>query len=89
MLFFASESRTMDGWQTHAAPSTDPSVEASWQLTVILPAYQLLNLTGRYRIDRHLDAVGSIGNVFNRNYSEVYGYNTPGRTLFVGLNYRQ
>ncbi len=57
--------------------------------TVILPAYQLLNLTGRYRIDRHLDAVGSIGNVFNRNYSEVYGYNTPGRTLFVGLNYRQ
>ena len=39
LLFFASESRTIDGWQTHAAPSTDPSVEASWQLTVILPAY--------------------------------------------------
>jgi vitamin B12 transporter len=57
--------------------------------TVALPAYQLLNLTGRYRIDKHLDAVGSIGNVFNRSYSEVYGYNTPGRMFFVGLNYQQ
>lgn len=57
--------------------------------TVSLSAYQILNLTARYRIDKHLDALGSIGNVFNRNYTEVYGYNTPGRTLFLGLNYRQ
>ncbi len=57
--------------------------------TVILPAYQILNLTAHYRIDKHLAALGSIGNVFNRNYSEVYGYNTLGRTLFVGLNYQQ
>ncbi len=57
--------------------------------TVILPAYQLLNLTARYQIDKHLNVLGSVGNVFNRSYSEVYGYNTPGRTLFVGLNYQQ
>lgn len=57
--------------------------------TVILSAYQILNLTAHYRIDKHLTALGSLGNVFNRNYSEVYGYNTLGRTLFVGLNYQQ
>ncbi len=56
---------------------------------VVLSAYQLLNLTARYQIDKHLNVLGSIGNVFNRNYSEVYGYNTLGRTLFVGLNYQQ
>jgi len=57
--------------------------------TVSLSAYQLLNLTARYQIDKHLNVLGSIGNLFNRNYSEVYGYNTLGRTLFVGLNYQQ
>ncbi len=57
--------------------------------TVSLSAYQLLNLTARYQIDKHLNLLGSVENLFNRNYSEVYGYNTPGRTLFVGLNYQQ
>ena len=57
--------------------------------SVTLPSYQLLNLTARYQIDKHLNVLGSINNLFNRNYSEVYGYNTLGRTLFVGLNYQQ
>ncbi len=56
---------------------------------VTLPGYQLLNLTTRYQIDKHMNVMGSVGNVFNRSYFEVYGYNTPGRTLFVGLNYQQ
>ena len=56
---------------------------------VALPSYQLLNLTARYQIDKHMNVMGSVGNLFNRSYSEVYGYNTPGRTLFVGLSYQQ
>lgn len=54
-----------------------------------LPAYQLLNLTSRYRIDSNLSLSARVDNLFNRSYSEVYSYNTPGRTLFVGLNYQQ
>jgi vitamin B12 transporter len=54
-----------------------------------LPGYQLLNLTARYQIDKNLNLSARVGNLFNRNYSEVYGYNTPGRTLFVGLSYQQ
>ena len=54
-----------------------------------LPAYQLLNLTSRYRIDSNLSLSARLDNLFNRSYSEVYSYNTPGRTLFVGLNYQQ
>lgn len=54
-----------------------------------LPGYQLLNLTARYQIDKSLNLSARVGNLFNRSYSEVYGYNTPGRTLFVGLSYQQ
>jgi vitamin B12 transporter len=57
--------------------------------TVTLTSYTLLNLTVRYRIDKLLYVSAHIDNLFNRDYSEVYGYNTLGRTLFVGLNYRQ
>ncbi|NNM78951.1 MAG: TonB-dependent receptor [Gallionella sp.] len=56
---------------------------------VTLPSYSLLNLTSRYTIDKHLNLLARVDNLFNRNYSEVYGYNTLGRTLFVGLNYQQ
>ena len=56
---------------------------------VTLSSYTLLNLTARYRIDKSLDVSARVQNLFNRDYSEVYGYNTLGRTLFVGLNYRQ
>ncbi len=56
---------------------------------VTLSSYALLNLTARYRIDRNLDLSFSADNVFDRDYSEAYAYNTPGRALFVGLNYQQ
>jgi vitamin B12 transporter len=56
---------------------------------VTLPGYQLLNLTARYQLDKNLNLTGRVDNLFNRDYSEVYGYNTLGRTLFIGLNYQQ
>lgn len=54
-----------------------------------LHGYELFNLTARYQIDKQVNLSARVGNLFNRNYSEAYGYNTPGRTLFVGLNYQQ
>ena len=56
---------------------------------VTLNSYALLNFTARYRINKRLNVSTHLDNLFNRDYSEVYGYNTLGRTLFVGLNYRQ
>jgi len=56
---------------------------------VSLPSYQVFNLNARYRINKILNVSAHIDNLFNRDYSEVYGYNTLGRTLFVGLNYQQ
>lgn len=54
-----------------------------------LHGYELLNLTARYQIDKNLNLLARVDNLFNRNYYEVYSYNTLGRTLFVGLNYQQ
>jgi vitamin B12 transporter len=56
---------------------------------VTLPGYQLLNLTSGYKLDRNFDLSMRLDNLFNRDYSEAYGYNTLGRTLFVGLSYQQ
>ncbi len=53
-----------------------------------LPSYTLVNLTTRYIIDRHFDLAARVDNLFNTSYSEAYGYNTLGRTLFIGVNYR-
>jgi vitamin B12 transporter len=58
-------------------------------VAVSLPSYQLFNLTTRYQINKNLSLSGRMDNVFNRSYSEVYSYNTLGRTLFVGLTYQQ
>lgn len=54
-----------------------------------LPSYQLVNLNAAYKIDPHLNLSARVDNLFNRDYSEAYSYNTLGRTLFVGLNYQQ
>lgn len=56
---------------------------------VTLSGYQLFNLTAGYKIDRNFNLSMSLDNLFNRDYSEAYGYNTLGRTLSVGLNYQQ
>jgi len=53
-----------------------------------LSAYTLINLTARYTINQHLNLAARVDNVFDAAYSEAYSYNTLGRTLFLGLNYR-
>ena len=56
---------------------------------VTLPSYQVFNLNARYRVDKDISVSARIDNLFNRDYMLVHGYNTLGRTLFVGLNYQQ
>lgn len=56
---------------------------------VTLPSYQVLNLNARYQVDKDISVSARIDNLFNSNYMLVHGYNTLGRTLFVGLNYQQ
>lgn len=52
---------------------------------VSLDAYTLVNIGGSYRLNDRLEVFGRIENVFNEKYEEVFDYNTPGRTAFLGL----
>ena len=56
---------------------------------VSLPGYQLVNLTADYKIDKNFNLSLRADNIFNRDYSEAYSYNTLGRTVFIGLKYQQ
>ncbi len=58
-------------------------------VAVSLPSYRLFNLTTRYQMSKNFSLSGRVDNLFNRSYSEVYSYNTPGRSLFVDLTYQQ
>ena len=52
---------------------------------VTLGAYTVVNIGGSYKFNEQLEAYGRIENVFDEKYQEVLGYNTEGRTAFIGL----
>ncbi len=54
-----------------------------------LASYNLVNLTANYDINKQLKLSLRADNLFNQDYMLSHGYNTLGRTLFVGVNYRQ
>ncbi|RMD69837.1 MAG: TonB-dependent receptor, partial [Gammaproteobacteria bacterium] len=48
--------------------------------------YALFNLTGEMRFGR-LRLQGRVENLLDRDYHLAAGFNTPGRSLFLGLRY--
>lgn len=52
---------------------------------VTLPAYTVVNIGGSYRFNDSLEVYGRIENLFDKNYQEVFGYGTPGRSAFIGI----
>jgi len=73
-------------WQ-HSGMRTDIDINTFARTT--LAAYDVVNLTANYALDKRLDLSLRVDNLFNKDYMLVHGYNTLGRTLFVGLNYQQ
>lgn len=52
-----------------------------------LDSYTVLGLNGSYQLSRKWRLIGRIENVLNKDYQLAYGFNTPGRSAFVSLNY--
>ena len=75
-------------WQ-HSGVREDNHVTAYPTQRVTLAAYDIINITTNYALDKHLDLLIRVNNLFNKDYMLVHGYNTLGRTLFIGLNYQQ
>ncbi|AMD45543.1 TonB-dependent receptor domain-containing protein [Bordetella holmesii] len=53
-----------------------------------LGGYGLVNLTTSYEVNKNLTAQLRWNNVFNKDYTLVRGYNTPGSTVFLNLAWR-
>lgn len=53
-----------------------------------LPGYAVVNLSGAYRLSDALSLNARIDNLFDRDYSLVHGYNTPGRSGQLQLEWR-
>lgn len=53
-----------------------------------LPGYSVTNLVARYQVNPTTTLSASIMNAFDRHYSLVDGYNTPGRVLLFGVALR-
>lgn len=53
--------------------------------TAKLGGYTVVNIGGSYKVSDTVEVFGRIENLFDKNYTEVYGYNTPGITAFAGL----
>ncbi|MFC6446682.1 TonB-dependent receptor plug domain-containing protein [Shinella zoogloeoides] len=52
---------------------------------VTLGGYTLVNVGGSFKVNETVEAYGRIDNLFDRDYREVFGFNTPGLTAFAGL----
>jgi vitamin B12 transporter len=64
---------------------TDSDFSAFPTRTVTLKAYTLVNLAGALKMNETLELFGRVENLTNARYQEVYGFQTPGRALYVGV----
>jgi vitamin B12 transporter len=55
---------------------------------VSLDGYTLVHCTARYRISDRIELTGRIENATDEHYQDVFGYATPGRQGYVGINVR-
>lgn len=53
-----------------------------------LPGYAITNFTARYDFGGGVSLAAKLENAFDKRYNLVYGYNTPGRGVFLTLAYQ-
>lgn len=73
-------------WQ-HSGARADVDINTFARTT--LASYDVINLSASYALDRQLNMSLRVDNLLNKDYMLAHGYNTLGRTLFVGLSYQQ
>jgi vitamin B12 transporter len=62
--------------------------DAVFPTDVTLNDYPLASAKIGYRITPALEAYARVENAFDADYQDVFGYNTPGRTVYAGVRIR-
>lgn len=60
-------------------------ISSTPETRVTLDDYTLLRLSGSYDISERVRWFGRFENVFDENYEEVFGFNTPGFAAYTGV----
>ncbi|MDW3096248.1 MAG: TonB-dependent receptor [Gammaproteobacteria bacterium] len=55
---------------------------------VELGDYTLVNISGEYQINNWLTLQGRIENLFNKDYQNIFGYETPGINAHIGVKFQ-
>lgn len=87
-----SIAQQMQSWRVigeaqHSGPRVDSDIMTFSRIT--LPSYTLLNLLADYKINQRLNLSMRVDNLLNKDYMLAHGYNTLGRTVFIGLSSQQ
>jgi vitamin B12 transporter len=53
-----------------------------------LPSYTIFNLATRIKIDRQVWVDARMDNITNKQYELARGFNTPDRSVFLGISYQ-
>ena len=69
----------------HVAGNYDTQYWGSYQ-TVKLPSFTTVNLAAHYDLTDRVQLTGRVENLFDADATEVWGYATRGRAVYVGLN---
>lgn len=74
------------GWRAEvkASGEREDYHVASFTPTTV-KGYAVANLSGHYLLGKDLRLEGRLDNLFDRDYSLVHGYQTPGRSGYLGL----
>ena len=73
-------------WQ-HSGTRADVDINTFSRTT--LASHDVASLAVSYAPDKQLQLSLRVDNLFDRDYMLAHGYSTLGRTLFVGIDYRQ
>ncbi len=70
------------------ATSARPDIHVATFSPTRTPGYSVWNLSGAYRLNPDASLEFRIENLFDKDYSLVHGYDTPGRNLFAAIHWR-
>ncbi len=80
--------RRLGGWQLGAEIQAVGTRFDDAANSTVLPGYVLLNLNANTQLSRDWQLVMRIDNTLDAQYQQVGHYATPGRTLYVGAQWR-
>lgn len=81
---FAEGRGTLSGDVIHVAGNYDTQYFGSYE-TKELPSYTVVNAAAGYDLTDKVRLTGRVVNLFDEDYSDVWGYPARGRTAYLGL----